>query len=107
MNKYLIIYQWYEDTAHGIITAENEDAALLRFAKLTNKLDCNYELEKKYGYGGSISPFFYDEDEDKTFEEVFKKFLNEEGRGTFQVIKLNQDIEGIITTKGFYNGQED
>lgn len=106
MNKYLIFYQWYENTANGIVTAENENAALLKFAKLINKIDCNYKLENKYGYVGSISPFFYDEDENETFEQVFKKFLEEGEGGTFQVIELNQNTEGIITTKGFYNGQD-
>lgn len=103
---YLIFYQWYEFTSQGIIQAEDKEKALLKFAKLTYKLDNNYELEKKYGYGGSISPFFYDdEDSEETFESVFNGFLDEY-KSCFQVIELNQDIEGIITEKGFYNGQE-
>ena len=114
MKQYLILYQWYENTAQGIIKAESKDQALLVFAKWIYKLDCNYELERKYGYGGSISPFFYDEDREETFEEQFIKFLDSHDRGEFQIIEITQDTEGIITSISsreepdrinFYKGQ--
>ena len=74
-----------------------------------------HQLEKKYGYGGSISPFFYDEEEE-TFMSAFKKFLDSDDRGTFTVVEITEDTEGIITNKfvsgapsvtGFYNGEEE
>ena len=107
MKQYLILYQWYENTSYGIIKAENEDEAILKFAKNVCKLDCNYTLEKKYGQGGSISPFFYDEDKEETFDEQFNEFLENGEGGTFEVTEITQSIEGIITNKGFYNGQDE
>ena len=113
MATYLVMYQWYENTATGIIKASSEEQALYTFGLYVSKLDRNYKLEKKYGYGGSISPFFYDEEEE-TFTSAFKKFLDSEGRGTFTVVEITEDTEGIITDKsqryretGFYNGEEE
>ena len=106
MKEFLVLYHWYENSSHGIIKAETKKEALIRFAKLNSKLDCNYELEKKYGYCGSISPFFYDEDKEETFEEQFEKFLNSNEGGSFHIIELAGNLEGIITDKGFYNGQD-
>lgn len=116
MNTYLIFYQWYENTVKGIIKADTEEEALLKFAKNCTKLDCNYKLEKKYGYGGSLGNFYYDEEDGIPFEEVFKGFLNGENGGLFEVIKLEDSTEGIITsishphepsTIGFYNGEDE
>ena len=115
MKQYLVLYQWYEITSCGIIKDETEDEAILKFAKITDKLDCNHELEKKYGYGGSISPFCYDEYKEGTFEEQFNKFLESGEGGKFTVTEITQNTEGIITEKscpdkpselGFYNGQD-
>lgn len=115
MATYLIMYQWYESTATGIIKASTEEQALNTFGLYVSRLDCNHELEKKYGYGGSISPFFYDEEEE-TFMSAFKKFLDSDDRGTFTVVEITEDTEGIITNKfvsgapsvtGFYNGEKE
>ena len=115
MATYLIMYQWYENTATGIIKASSEEQALYTFGLYVTKLDCNHKLEKKYGYGGSISPFFYDEEEE-TFTSAFEKFLDSEDRGTFTVVEITENTEGIITDKfvsgapsitGFYNGEEE
>lgn len=115
MKQYLVLYQWYEITSYGIIKAETEDKAILKFAEITHKLDCNHTLEKKYGYGGSISPFYYDEDEEGTFEEQFNKFIESGEGGKFTVTEITENTEGIITEKfypskpselGFYNGQD-
>lgn len=51
MATYLVMYQWYENTATGIIKASSEEQALYTFGLYINRLDCNYKLEKKYGYG--------------------------------------------------------
>ena len=110
MKQFLIFYQWYEFTSQGIIKANTEEEALLKFARTVWKLNDNYELERKYGYGGSISPFFFDEEDEKegtsTFEATFKEFLENSNSGNFEIIELTPDTEGIITTKGFYNGEE-
>ena len=115
MATYLVMYQWYEFSATGIIKAPSEEQAINTFGLYVNKLDCNYKLEKKYGYGGSISPFFYDEKEE-TFMSAFKKFLNSEDRGAFTVVEIKENTEGIITEKsvagkpnitGLYNGEEE
>lgn len=115
MATYLIMYQWYENTATGIIKASSEEQALYTFGLYVNKLDCNHQLEKKYGYGGSIGPFFYDEEEE-TFTSAFKKYLDSDDRGTFTIVEITEDTEGIITEKfvsgapsvtGFYNGEKE
>lgn len=47
---------------------------------------------------------------------AFKKFLDSDDRGTFTVIEITEDTEGIITNKlvsgapsvtGFYNGEKE
>ena len=115
MATYLVMYQWYENTATGIIKATSEEQAINTFGLYVSKLDCNYKLEKKYGYGGSICPFVYDEEEE-TFISAFKEFLDSDIRGTFTVVEIKEDTEGIITEKfvagkpniiGLYNGEEE
>lgn len=106
MKTYLILYQWYEYTVNGIIEANNEDEALLKFAEYSNKLDCNYMLEKKYGYGGSLNLYF-DKEGEKSFKEVFQEYLNNGNRDLFNIIELTGNTKGIITNKGFYNGEEE
>ena len=115
MATYLVMYQWYENTATGIIKASSDEQSINTFGLYVSRLDCNYKLEKKYGYGGSISPFFYDEEEE-TFMSAFKKFLDNDNRGTFTVVEITGDTEGIITNKsvsgapsitGFYNGEKE
>lgn len=114
--KYLVLYQWYENTSYGFINAENEEQAILKFAKMSNKLANNYDLENKYGYGESISPYYFDDDSNETFEEQFKKQYDEGIGGRFNATLITDDIEGIITEKfysdrpselGFYNGQDE
>ena len=80
MATYLVMYQWYEFTATGIIKASSEEQAINTFGLYVNKLDSNYKLEKKYGYGGSISPFFYDEEEEINQYELSLFVQEEDGR---------------------------
>ena len=118
MATYLVMYQWYEFTSHGIIKATSEEQAINTFCLYVTRLENNYQLEKKYGYGGSVSPFHYDEqDEDEEpFLRTLKKFMDSEDRGTFTVIEIKEDTEGIITERsiphepsvtGFYNGEKE
>ena len=80
MATYLVMYQWYEFTATGIIKASSEEQAINTFGLYVNQLDSNYKLEKKYGYGGSISPFFYDEEEEINQYDLSLFVQEEDGR---------------------------
>lgn len=102
MKKYLILHQWYETTTQGIIEADDEHNAVKIFVEYVHKLDSNYELEKKYGYA-STSLFYYDEEEE-TFDSAFERYY-EENSSLYDVIELKENTVGIITDKGFYNGE--
>lgn len=103
MKKYLILHHWYENVSQGIIEADDEYNAIKIFVKHVHKLDSNYELEEKYGYV-STSLFYYDEEEE-TFDSAFERYYGENS-SLYDAIELKQDIVGVITDKGFYNGED-
>lgn len=108
MAKYLVMYQWYEFTSKSIIIADDKEQAIKEHVRLCSKLDCNYRLERIYGYGGSISPFFMDyDDEEINFDEQYNKFMESSDRGEFEVIDLSDDLVGLLTDKGLYNGENE
>lgn len=108
MAKFIVQYQWYENTSISVIIAETKEQAIKEHVRLCSKLDCNWKLEKKYGYGGSVSPFFMDyDDEEMNFDEQYKKFIDSSDRGEFEVIELKEDLIGLITDKGMYNGENE
>ena len=105
MSRYLVMYSWFENANVGIIEAEDESSAIIQFAKLTHKLESNYLLEREYGYVSGLSPYFYDEDGDKTLEETLAQFVKCYKKN-FQVVELTSNSVGILTTEGLlYNGQ--
>lgn len=103
MKKYLILHQWYETTAQGIIESDNEYDAIKTFVNNLYKLENNHELEKKYGYVG-CGLFYWDEDEE-SFDSAFERYY-EENSSLYRVIELKENTVGIITDKGFYNGED-
>lgn len=112
MSRYLVTYSWFENANVGIIEAEDESSAIIKFAMLTHKLESNYLLEREYGYVSGLSPFFYDslhtfvEGRDKTLEETLTQFVKTYKRN-FQVVELTSNSVGILTSEGLlYNGQD-
>lgn len=105
MAKYLVTHEWYENTTQGIIIADTKEMAIYEFIKMVTKLNSDYVLEHKYGFASDISLFCQDVDE--TFESAYHRYIDAYEDDYIKAIELTDETLGIITDKGFYNGQDE